>query len=501
MALFLAPPSGTPLDARAIAYRAPGSEEGYFLLILSPNVGEEKEEIGKNIVIVLDRSGSMAGRKIEQARGALRYVLSSLGPKDLFNVVAFNDNLRPFQPSLVKYNKDARDEALRFAESVTAEGGTNIHDAIRLALSQMPENGRPNVVIFLTDGIPTIGAVRETGAILKAVKAANERGARLFVFGVGHDVDAKFLDRLALQNRGIADYVAPEEDIETKVTSFYATIRHPVLTDLKLSIAGSAGSGKLDTYDLYPRELPDLFRGRPLVLAGRYRTLGGRACAAEVALEGKVGPEARRFVYPLRFESTPSNAFVGRLWATRRVGYLVDEIRLNGASEEVVREIVRLGTEFGIITEYTSFLIDEDRAFGVNAANVARAQEEAQRRAAASTGSYGFSQAANSKTWQRADQLGKENCWRDEKGREVRAEAIRNVGSKTFYWRGNRWIDGACQDERAVEGAVVVRLFSEEYFALARRAAEAGQWLSVGNEVTLVLEGKIYRVVENAEAR
>ncbi len=511
LALFVAPPAGAPVDGRALVYRPAGSPEGYFLLLLSPNVAEEgAPALPKNMVLVFDRSGSMAGLKIEQARAALRHVLRGLNAGDTFQVIAYNDAIQPFRPEPVAFAPETRDAALRFVDALEAEGGTNIHDALLLALAQLPAEGeaalRPSFVLFLTDGIPTIGAVRDPNAIVAAVEKANARGARICVFGVGHDVNTVFLDRLAARNRGIADYAAPPsapggarpaESIEAKIFAFYASIRHPALSDLRLSIGG------VEAYDLYPRELPDLFRGRPLVVAGRFRASGSDGAAAApapasgaeavVALSGRAGGAARRFEWRLPFaRGGAENAFVARLWATRRIGALVDEVRLHGPSEEAIREIVRLGTEFGIITEYTSFLVEENGAFGLTAENVARCSEELRARASASTGPHGFSQAANTKVWQRAQQVGSENRWRDAAGRERRVLAVRSVGSKTFVRRGNRWIDASCREDAPV---IEVRLFSDEYFALARRAAEAARALALGEEVTLALEGKVYRIV------
>lgn len=502
---FIATASDQAVDARVICYHAPGAKDGYFLLTLSPNLAAAGEEAGKNIVVVLDRSGSMAGKKIEQAKDALKYVLSSLNAKDLFNVIAYNDVLTPFQPAMVEYTSETRDRALAFADGLEAQSGTNIHDALQSALKQMPQNGRTNMVVFLTDGLPTAGPVRAPAEIRKAIKGANATRTRIAVFGVGYDVDSKFLDRLAVENHGIADFVAPEENIEQKVSEFYASIRHPALSDLKLEIASTMAVAQLDVTDLYPQVLPDLFRGRSFVVVGRYQATKLPESAspnvrAGITLTGSIAGKPQRFHYHTDFAATGTDsdadyAFVARLWATRRIGYLIDEIRLHGSSDELVKEIVRLGTEFGVITEYTSFLLNEDAVFGATAENLRRAGDELAERAKESRGSHGFAQAANTKQMQRNAQVKQGYAWRDADGKTAAGARVLHIGNKVFYRRGGHWIDARCSagDRKAEE---TIERYSARFFELARASRANKHYLALPEgEITIELAGKVYRVI------
>src|SRR5205823_3187006 len=199
------------------------------------------------------------GPKIEQARGALRYVLENLNGDDRFGLITFNSVVESFADSLQPM--DARPRALAYVDRLTAQGGTNIHEALLTALRQVqPE--RPTYLIFLTDGQPTNG-VTDPNRIARAVGDAAAANVRLFAFGVGNDVNAILLDRVARENHGTADYVKPEEDLEERLSAFYAKVASPVLTDVRLEFSRPVRES-------YPDPVPDLFAGQQLLVVGRY---------------------------------------------------------------------------------------------------------------------------------------------------------------------------------------------------------------------------------------
>ena len=233
-------------------------------------------------------------------------------------------------------------------------GGTALDAAFRRSLSMRPENSeRPYLIIFLTDGRPTVGATDEN-RIVDGVKDTGHGKTRVFSFGIGSDVNTHLLDRITEETRAFSQYVLPEEDIEVKVSSFFTKIKEPVLANPTLSFPEGVRPSKL-----YPHPLPDLFRGEQLVLVGRYS--GGSA--GKLDLEGKVNGRTRRFDYEVRFPDRQSgNEFIPRLWATRRVGYLMDEIRLRGENSELRDEVTELARKYGIVTPYTAYLILEDEA-------------------------------------------------------------------------------------------------------------------------------------------
>ena len=350
--LILQEPAGD-LGISFAAHRPPG-EDGSFLLLLAPAVDADAMPIPRDVVLCVDTSGSMAGPKMEQARGALRYAIRTLGPEDRFALVAFATEPRRFREALVPADAAGKEAALAFVESLQAVGGTCIDDALQstLALVKDGPGERPAVALFVTDGLPTIGE-RDPAAILERARKAAGPRVRLFTFGVGHDVDARLLDRLAEELRGARDYVVPGEDIEVKVSALVAKTTHPVMTDLSLTVEGAS------VRDLYPRRLPDLFRGSELAVLGRYAS-GGKAV---IRVCGRLRGGEKEFVQEVEFPAREEGAaFLGRLWAIRRVGHLLDEIRLRGETAEVREEVVRLAKRHGILTPYTSWLVLEDDA-------------------------------------------------------------------------------------------------------------------------------------------
>jgi Ca-activated chloride channel family protein len=347
----------------ALLHRPERGADGHFLLLISPRAELVRtQEVPRDMVFVLDTSGSMQGRRIEQARSALKYCLKNLGPRDRFALIQFAttvnkycDNLQPAKPLQVQ-------QAQRWVGSLEATGSTNINDALLAALEMRPADpGRCFTVVFFTDGQPTISETNPE-QIVRNVMAKNTASTRIFTFGVGDDVNAVLLDQLADKTRSVSTYVRETEDIEAKVSGLYAKISHPVLTDLKLTVGAD-----VTISEVYPPQLPDLFHGSQLVVLGRYRGHGHAA----VTLSGTVGKDRKDFVYEVKFPSKTNGdkAFVEDLWARRKVGYLLDQIRTSGTNKELVDEVVRLAKKYGITTPYTSYLVAPDKA-----ADVARGQ-------------------------------------------------------------------------------------------------------------------------------
>lgn len=350
------------LGADLIAYRDTDGP-GTFMLLLAPQMGgAERKTMPKDVTFVFDTSGSMAGEKINQARNALKYCLNSLRERDRFRLIRFSTEIEDFSKEPLEATKDNVQRAVKFVEDVRASGGTAIRDALMAALDARGANreGRPSVIVFLTDGLPTVG---ETGVerIVDDVAKRNEAQMRIFSFGVGYGVNTRLLDTVSDSNGGVADYVAPEEDIEVKVSNFFNKIADPVLTEVALDFKG------VDVSDLYPKKLPDLFAGSQITLLGHYRgdgpatiVLSGKVCASD-SDDHSVKLEKKVFEYELKFPKESREAdFLPRLWAIRRVGHLMDEIRKNGEQAELREEIIRLGKEYAIATPYTSLLVVED---------------------------------------------------------------------------------------------------------------------------------------------
>ena len=320
------------LSASVLSFRPSESEDGYFLVLASPEVkAPDAKPLPKTVIFVIDRSGSMAGKKIEQARKALNSVLNNLRDEDLFNILVYDDRVESFKPELQRYGSRVRDEAVRFVDNIREGGSTNIDSALKTALAMIQDTSRPSYVLFLTDGLPTAGETREL-SIADNCRQANARRARVFCFGVGYDVNARLLDRLSGGNSGTSEYVKPDEDIESHVGRFYSKMTSPVLSDIRLELAG------IDINRTYPREVPDLFEGGQIVLAGRYRQSG----KTTIRVSGKVGGERRSLEFPAELAGAyqgSSYDFVERLWVVRRLGDLIDQIDLHGQNKELVDEL------------------------------------------------------------------------------------------------------------------------------------------------------------------
>ncbi len=345
---------GQDVGLTVLTHRPVKAEDGWFLMLVSPRAElAGTREVPRDMVFVLDTSGSMEGPKMEQAKKALKFCLGHLGKNDRFAVMNFATTVNKYAERLKDADRDAVADARKWVDRLQATGGTAIDAALAAALEMRAnDSGRTFNVVFFTDGQPTVGETNPD-AILKNVTAKRTDNTRIFTFGVGDDVNAVLLDRLADQTRAVSTYVRPEEDIEVKVSALYDKISHPVLTELKLT----ADSG-VTLAEMYPNQLPDLFHGGQLVVLGRYSGHG----AAALTLSGKVGDEGREFVYETSFpeKSGDERNFVEGLWARRKVGYLLDQIRVNGEQKELKDEVIALAKKYGIATPYTSYLVVPD---------------------------------------------------------------------------------------------------------------------------------------------
>jgi Ca-activated chloride channel homolog len=447
-----------------------GPDGAYFMVLASPRFAAPGEKVvNKNIVLVLDSSGSMSGAKIRQAKEAARFVLNHLDRRDEFTLVDFDDGVTAFSEGLVSATTENVDRALKFVDAIEDSGGTNINDALVAALSRMRDGDRPNYVLFLTDGLPTVGTT-ETADILRNVGKANGLRSRIFVFGVGNDVNTELLDRISSDHRGTSVYIGEGEDLEVALSIFYEKISSPVLADLAVDFEG------IETSQVYSRVLPDLFKGSQLVLVGKYRGRG----PARVVLTGMSGREEKRFVLESRTLAGGDRfGFLPRLWATRRIGYLLEEIRLQGSNPELVDEIRRLGLRYGIVTPYTSFLVTEREQMTIDAAAPA-AQE------AISAGQVRGVGAVKAAKATQAFKL-------EDRAAQVASERILYKDDKTFYLK-----DGVWTDSEYKEGAPVkeITFNSDEFFRLISDKPGIAKYLSAGSKLVVVFEGINYRIVE-----
>ncbi len=496
------------------------ADGGYFLLLASPSSRLNGEQIvQKDVVFVLDTSGSMAdGGKLDQAKRALNFCLQNLNRGDRFEVVRFSTEAEALFQKLAPADKEHLDKAAAFVKDLRPTGGTAIADALAAAVSpaaSLSQPERPYVVVFLTDGKPTIGTTDETQILDRVKRSTTGRSVRVFSFGIGTDINTHLLDRLSEETRGASQYVLPQEDIEIGVSGFYAKISQPVLANPRLEV-----SGPVRVSQTHPAELPDLFKGEQLILFGRFSGSG----AATVTLSGSVNGRNRTFAYPVEFPARATmHSFIPRLWATRRVGFLLDQIRLHGENAELRDEATRLARQYGIITPYTAYLIVQDEArrhvpmASQTLQNISRREELVnetsrmyQEMGAAKSGSGAVGSAQNNSALKSADVLSAPSqantyALRGQKamdaavqarvGEVINGQQSRYVNGRNFYQNGNQWVDASVQGQSRAR-TVQVKFNSAEYFSLMTKHPDMPQWLSLGRNVQIVLGDTIYEIVE-----
>ncbi len=476
------------ISVNLLTYRESARQDGFFALLIAPPASEEATRvIPKDVILVVDQSGSMFGPKWEQARAAAQFVLEHLNDEDRFNVIAFSTGWRVYADELQPVSE--AEDAAEWLGTLEALGGTDIDGALNEALGMVTDRERPTVILFLTDGLPTEGET-DTAAILRHIGEDAPPNVRLFAFGVGYDVDTFLLDQLAEKLRGASAYVRPEEHIDDEVSALYSKISAPVLTDLVLEVEG------VHVDDMYPSApLPDLFVGSQLIVVGRYRDGG----TATVRLSGKLEDSRQTYTYEVRFrDNAGGEPFISRLWATRKIGALLNAIRLHGEDPELVDSVVRLSLRYGIITPYTSFLITEDDivpldsvgegevfAPSFNAPAVGQAAVDAAEAAA------GLAQAEAPMAAPTAMRIGADEAGAS--GADVGAQRVSYVADRTFVWRDGVWVDTTYDPETMTPVEVV--FLSDEYFALLDLDPVVGEFLALDERVIFVWEGIAYEVI------
>ncbi len=478
-------------DIRLLSHKLP-NKDGFFMLTVSPGyLPKGLKPISKDIVFVLDVSGSMSGDKIEQAKEGLLYILNHLDSKDNFNIIAFSNDVELLFEHLVPASKLNIQTAKKFVEDLEANGGTNIIDALDEAIEQLPmRSSRPKYIVFLTDGQPTIKETNDERIIEHIQRKLGDE--RMFIFGVGYDVNTYLLDKLAEISLGTVDYVQPGADLEVVLSGFYNKIAYPALVEPQLRIKG------VRVYAVYPEHMPDLFYGSQVVIVGRYKHPGGEAT---IVVRGKRNDSSLVFTKSVELPRIQRGYdFIPRIWARRRVAELLAEIKLHGERKELVDEIVDLGTTYGIVTPYTSFLVTEQveelayegmsrpqgGKFGLPTLGVPPPAA-----APAPTQKVGRQAFAYS---QRVSKLKQQVTAMEEPQYEV-AMKVKVVGDKTFELRNSIWVD-LDYDSTACKKTVEIKFGSTKYFKLLNEKPKLAKYLSVGKYVIVVYKGVCYKITE-----
>jgi Ca-activated chloride channel family protein len=458
----------------------PTDPDGFFLVLLAPRPDASASQAqAKDVILVLDRSGSMEGEKFQQAQEAARYILRHLNPEDRFSIIAFSTGMEVYAPGLRFASETG--PALDWVDRLGAQGSTDINRAL-LEAAAIADNERPTYLIFLTDGLPTEGVV-DSQMILDNFNTSAPEDLRLFAFGVGYDVDTFLLDSLAQGHHGASTYVLPGERLDEILSAFYAKISTPVLTNLSLDFGG------MPVYDLYPSPLPDLFAGSQTVLVGRYRQ-GGRT---DITLTGEVNGQVQTFrfreqTFDEGTQPSSSQPAIDRLWATRKIGYLLSQIRLNGPDPETIDQIVRLSIRYGIVTPYTSYLVTEEFPLGAaEQERIAGAQYDQML-------AMPTAQASGQEAVQKAADQGALSAAEAPAAVEgASGQTVRILGSRTFVFSDDAWVDTAFDPDGMK--TVKVAFLSDDYFKLSQSSPELGSAFALGSRVIAIHNGVAYEVV------
>jgi Ca-activated chloride channel family protein len=488
LSLFL-PLAGNAVGLSVATHR-PAGEDGYFMLTLSPG-RDDGARAPRDVTVVLDVSGSMSGEKIEQARQALQQLLGTLASEDRFRLVSFSSAVQAQSSDWNFARGTALERARAWVDDLVADGGTNIGAALDEAFRlESPDNRLP-VVLFLTDGLPSVG--EESPEKLAAIAERRAGRTRVFAFGVGHDVNTQLLDRLGEAGRGDTDYVQPGENVERVISLLATKIRNPVLTDLDLD------GGRLEIDEVYPVRIPDVFAGEELVLFGRFSSEG----------RGRITVNGERAGRPLAFgadvtlpDVSSANAYIPRLWAARKLGHLERQIWTEGESHGLVQEIRTLALRYGLPSRYTAYLVEEPDMVanqslgGGGNRGPAGGFGQAAAPSVATTGAVAVRAAESARDRRQARNEADLQKVEDEMAAAVgdRADA-RAVAGRLFEMRDGVWTDAAHGSTQSSGNRVIrVKSFTAAYFDLLRVLPELEPVLRELTDVVVAGERTSVRV-------
>lgn len=500
------------LTSSLFSYPDPKSGGGYFLLLAGVPAKAKTDDgktLKRELTIVIDRSGSMSGTKIAQVKAAALQVIEGLEDGESFNIIDYSDSVASLWRQPAAKDKESMKEAREYLRKIEAAGGTNLHDAVLEALTPKPKESLLPIVLFLTDGLPTVG-VKDESRIRQDAAAANKFNRRIFTFGVGFDVNAPLLTNLAQTTRATSTFVLPSEDVEAKVSQVFRRLKGPVLASPKLTVVDKSGE-PLDrprVSDLMPGAIPDLFEGDQLVVLGKYKD----AEPLRFRLSGQFNGGTRDFAYSFNMDkATTKNSFVPRLWASRKIAMLIEEIRQSGADmagnpalarptpssdpkmKELVDEIVRLSLEFGILTEYTAFLAREGTDLNAREDLSKNATYNLQQRAQMTrTGIGAVNQSFNNDNQSKQFTQNARNAYYDENMKLQEVMSVQQVNDRALFRQKERWVDSQSINNHNAKVDQTVQLGTPEYDKLLERLIRENRngSISVGQEVLINVDGK-----------
>lgn len=498
--------NATKLGVSMLNYNE-SNNDGFFIMNISPGFDNQSEIAAKDITFVLDVSGSMSGEKMGQAKKSMLFCVNQLNHDDRFEIIKFSTVAESLFGKRLIANKTNKTKAIDFINKLKAIGGTNMDEAFELALKEKPQSERPHFIIFITDGKPTIGEIDEEKLVEKISKGNTDK-IRIFTFGIGNEINTHLLDKITEHSGAYRSYISPEEDIEVKISGFYEKVSSPVLTGVEIDFDKKSG-----VYSVFPRKTGDVFKGSIVTVFGRYKNNG----KSTIKLNGILNGKKETYTYKIDFEENTKNDFIPPLWASRNIGYLLDQIRLNGEKQELIDEVIRLSKLYGIITPYTSYLILEDERIGLNKRilppenvifNNRAIDDDAFR--SAYTKEYsniqkksGEESVQSSVEIQELSEAGVVNdinqgsarmFYTDKNGkRQNFARQVKNIQGRAIYQNGDQWIDLYVQETNTIK-TNKIQFADEAYFKLLNKHPKTAQFLSLGRNVRFVFQGELYEI-------
>jgi len=335
-----------PINGDMLFYNMGG--QGYMMHVFSPNESDlGTTALSKDIVFVIDKSGSMSGDKIAQVKSVFTKIISDLPPDDYFNVIFFDAVMRTYSNTLMEANTKNKADAANFVNSLDANGGTNINQALLDAVGMFKtESSRVPIIVFLTDGEPTEG-ITSPYVIRKNIMDGNKAKVSIFTiaFGIENEANYDFLKALSLENYGIAQRFFQEGKVEEEMTNFYKTISTPLITNMIFtynSVSDVVNTGQFN-----------LFAGSDAIVLGKYT---GSKITSDIAATTRTG--SRNFKNSFNVVSKPENSFIPRLWAYTRIKKLMDRINVEGETDTLVSSVTSISLEFKFVTPYTSLFVE-----------------------------------------------------------------------------------------------------------------------------------------------
>jgi Ca-activated chloride channel family protein len=493
-ATILVPVARANAASISVLTNAPGREEGFAMVTITPPDRGNSAGTPRDITLVLDVSGSMQGQKMSQARAAGAQLLGTLRPEDRFRLIDFSTDVHTFRDQFVFATPENLRAARRYLDELEANGSTNIEAALREAMRIEPSRERLPLVLFVTDGAPTVGERDPLRLADLTRRETRGQRPRVFSFGVGADVNVTLLEQLAIEGRGTSQFVRPEESVERSVGLVASRLVDPLLTDVRVRASGNVSFDRM-----LPADGSDIFSGQDLVVFARYRGDG----QGTVTVEGMQNGRPVRWTTAVGFpERANENPFVARLWAAQRIGFLSAERRRNGASPELDNEIRTLGERFSIPTEFTSYFVKEPNMVQPQMVRLGRARNDAGMAAGGSAGGAANAappaaapapvaqfEAARAAADQRA--MKSTAALSEVVATSASGPVERYASGRTFRFADSVWTEVRPAGNTR---EVTVKAYSKAYFDLLKQIPELAKLAGLGEQITVVGRGVVVSI-------